>query len=275
MDVVGGVITATDSDSGDTLTYSLASSGDHGSFEIDSNGQISTKTGVTHNFNFEASKNSYSVTVNVRDSKDAAGNDDTATDDTIAVTIDLTNVNDAPEITTSATTANVAENTTAVFTLAASDEDASETSDMGRWRAATTVGKFEISSSRRRCRSRTAPDFEIPADADTMNDYDVTVKVADAGGLSDTHTVSVTVTNVNEAPEITTTETTVRKDENETHVILVQASDVDASDTLNWSVESADDGESSRSTPRWARSRRSPSRTPPTSRCRPTLATRL
>ena len=238
--ITGGVVAATDADSGDTLTYSLASSGDHGSFEIDSNGQISTKTGVTHNFNFEASKNSYSVTVNVRDSKDAAGNADTATDDTIAVTIDLTNVNDAPEITTSATTANVAENTTAVFTLAASDEDASETQTWSV-ESGDDGNKFEISSSGV-LSFTTAPDFEIPADADTMNDYDVTVKVADAGGLSDTHTVSVTVTNVNEAPEITTTETTVRKDENETHVILVQASDVDASDTLNWSVESADDG---------------------------------
>ena len=240
VDVVGGVITATDSDSGDTLTYSLASSGDHGSFEIDSNGQISTKTGVTHNFNFEASKNSYSVTVNVRDSKDAAGNDDTATDDTIAVTIDLTNVNDAPEITTSATTANVAENTTAALTLAASDEDASETQT---WSVESggDGGKFNISSTGA-LTFKNPPNFEMPTDADTMNDYDVTVKVADAGGLSDTHTVSVTVTNVNEAPEITTTETTVRKDENETHVILVQASDVDASDTLNWSVESADDG---------------------------------
>ena len=240
VDVVGGVITATDSDSGDTLTYSLASSGDHGSFEIDSNGQISTKTGVTHNFNFEASKNSYSVTVNVRDSKDAAGNDDTATDDTIAVTIDLTNVNDAPEITTSATTANVAENTTAVFTLAASDEDASETQTWSV-ESGDDGGKFNISSTGA-LTFKNPPNFEMPTDADTMNDYDVTVKVADAGGLSDTHTVSVTVTNVNEAPEITTTETTVRKDENETHVILVQASDVDASDTLNWSVESADDG---------------------------------
>ena len=95
MNVAGGAITATDRNSGDTLTYSLASSGDHGSFEIDSStGQISTKTGVTHNFNFEAATNSYSVTVNVSDSKDADGDADTVIDDTIAVTIDLTNVDE-------------------------------------------------------------------------------------------------------------------------------------------------------------------------------------
>ena len=126
VDVTGGTVTATDGDS-DTLTYSLTGT-DAASFEIDSSsGQISTKTGVTHSFNFEASKNSYSVTVNVRDSKDAAGNADTAVDDTIAVTIDLTNVNEAPEITTSATTVEINENSTGVLTVTASDVDASTT----------------------------------------------------------------------------------------------------------------------------------------------------
>ena len=91
VNVVGGVITATDRNSGDTLTYSLTGT-DAGSFEIDSNGQLKTKTGVTHNFNFEAATKSYSVTVQVSDSKDAAGDADTVIDDTIAVTINLTNV---------------------------------------------------------------------------------------------------------------------------------------------------------------------------------------
>ena len=71
VDVVGGTITATDSDS-DALTYSLTGT-DAGSFEIDSSGQIKTKAGVAHNFNFEATKNSYSVTVNVSDSKNSTG----------------------------------------------------------------------------------------------------------------------------------------------------------------------------------------------------------
>ena len=77
MNVVGGTITASDSDGGDTLTYSLTGT-DAGSFEINASGQIKTKTGVNHNFNFEATKNSYSVTVQVRDSKDAAGNANTS-----------------------------------------------------------------------------------------------------------------------------------------------------------------------------------------------------
>ena len=43
VDVVGGVVAATDGDS-DTLTYSLTGT-DAGSFEIDSSGQLKTKTG--------------------------------------------------------------------------------------------------------------------------------------------------------------------------------------------------------------------------------------
>ena len=88
VNVVGGTTAATDSDSGDTLIYSLTGT-DAESFEIDSNGQLKTRTGVSHNFNFEATKNSYSVTVSVHDGKDAAGDTDTTTTDaTITVTIE-------------------------------------------------------------------------------------------------------------------------------------------------------------------------------------------
>ena len=55
--VTGGAITATDADIGDTLTYSLTGSDDDDTFEIDSStGQLSTKSGETHDFDFESSK---------------------------------------------------------------------------------------------------------------------------------------------------------------------------------------------------------------------------
>ena len=56
-----------------------------------------------------------------------------------------------------------------------------------------------------------SPDFETPLQTrePTTTSTDVTVKVTwTAGSLSDTRAVAVTVTNVNEAPEITTTGTT-------------------------------------------------------------------
>ena len=81
---VGAVIPeATDSDSGDTLTYSMEGT-DAASFAFDaSTRQITTITGVT--YNFEATKNSYSVTVKASDGTASA---------TIAVTIDVTDVNE-------------------------------------------------------------------------------------------------------------------------------------------------------------------------------------
>ena len=81
---VGAVIPeATDADSGDTLTYSMEGT-DAASFDFDaSTRQITTITGVT--YNFEATKNSYSVTVKASDGTASA---------TIAVTIDVTDVNE-------------------------------------------------------------------------------------------------------------------------------------------------------------------------------------
>ena len=84
---VGAAVTATDPDTGDTLTYSLSGT-DAASFEIGSStGQITTKTGVTYDYE---TKKSYSVTVGVSD-----GNGGT---DSIAVTVSLTDVNETPPV---------------------------------------------------------------------------------------------------------------------------------------------------------------------------------
>ena len=245
VNVTGGVITATDSDSGDTLTYTLTGT-DAGSFTIDSDGQIQTKTGVTHRFNFEATKNSYSVTVNVTDSKDDAGAADTVIDDTIAVTIDLTNVNEAPEVTNTTNTVSVVENETTVIMLAAADIDTSTTLT---WSVETTDdgGKFQISSAKL-LSFKTAPSFEMPTDVgDTAmnNTYVVTVKVTDDGSpaLSDTHKFTITVTDVNEAPTFTSPPATATFAENGTGTVVdFDAADVDASSTLTFSVEPPSDG---------------------------------
>ena len=250
VDVVGGVVAATDGDS-DTLTYSLTGT-DAARFEIDSDGQIKVKTGSTHTFNFESSKKSYSVTVRVRDSKDAAGNADTVNDDTIAVTINLTNVNEAPEITNLLDTPNVPENSSGTILLMASDVDVPDTQT---WSVESTDdgSKFQVTSGFLATLSfRDQPDFETPTDVgDTAmnNTYVVTVKLTDSGGLSDTLTFTVTVTNVNEAPEITTNSGAAyifsEAENTATSVVIetFQADDVDASTTLTWSLEGADAGD--------------------------------
>ena len=81
---VGDAVTATDDDVGDTLTYTLEGA-DAASFDIgSSSGQIQTKTGVTYDHEAKAS---YSVTVKA---------DDGTASDTIAVTINITDVDEPP-----------------------------------------------------------------------------------------------------------------------------------------------------------------------------------
>ena len=251
VNVVGGVVAATDSDSGDTLTYSLTGT-DAARFEIDSDGQIKVKTGSTHTFNFESSKKSYSVTVNVRDSKDSAGNADTTTDDTIAVIIDLTNVNEAPEITNLLDTPNVPENSSGTILLMASDFDVPDTQT---WSVESTDDgdKFQVASGFLPTLSfKDQPDFETPTDVgDTAmnNTYVVTVKLTDSGGLSDTLTFTVTVTDVNEAPEITTNSGAAyifsEAENTATSVVIetFEATDVDVPTTLTWDLQGVDAGD--------------------------------
>ena len=84
---VGDPFTATDTDSGDTLTYVLGGI-DAASFAIvETTGQIQTNAALDYE-----TKPSYTVTASVRDSKDPFGNADTTADHTIAVTIDVTNM---------------------------------------------------------------------------------------------------------------------------------------------------------------------------------------
>ena len=189
-DVDGGAVTATDTDSGDTLTYGLKNTGDYNSFTIvPSSGQIQAKSGVV--YNFEGSKTSYTVTVTVHDGKDPVGGASTVVDDEIVVTIDLTDVNEAPTFTSGPTSRNVSENSTSVATHTASDPDASDTLTWSV-EGADDGSFFEISSDGVLSFS-TAPDFEDKQDADANNVYNVTVKVSD-GPLEDTQAVAITVT---------------------------------------------------------------------------------
>ena len=89
---IGLVASATDAD-GDILTYSLTGT-DAASFDIETtSGQLRTKASL----DFET-KSSYSVTVNVLDGKDADGNTKAtpATDDSIDMSITVTDVDEPP-----------------------------------------------------------------------------------------------------------------------------------------------------------------------------------
>ena len=96
---VTGAVTAVDAD-GDTLTYSLEGA-DAASFEIDaSTGQIRTKAGVTYDYE---STSQYSVTVKADDGRGGT--------DTIAVTIQVQDVDEPPSAPTAVTVSAVPDTT--------------------------------------------------------------------------------------------------------------------------------------------------------------------
>ena len=95
---LGDPYTATDDD-GDTPVYALSGT-DAASFTIDSGtGQLMTSAALDYE-----NKMTYMVTVEVRDNEDAAAAADTMVDDTVEVTVTVTNVEEAGTVTLSAET---------------------------------------------------------------------------------------------------------------------------------------------------------------------------
>lgn len=116
-------------------------------------------------------------------------------------TVYVTDVNEfTPAITSdgggATASVSVAENTTAVTTVTATDADGTAVITYSISGGADAA-KFTIGSSSGVLTFLSAPDFETPTDADTDNDYVVVVMASD-GTNSDTQTITVTVTDVSE-----------------------------------------------------------------------------
>ena len=143
--------------------------------------------------------------------------------DTQAIVITVTNVNEAPLITSGAAV-SATENQTAATTVTSSDVDggAPVYSIVGGADAAL----FTIDAATGVLAFNAAPDFELPSDAGADNVYDVTVQVADGNGGTATQAIAVTVSNVNEAPVISSG-AAVSVAENQSGVVNVTSGDVD------------------------------------------------
>jgi VCBS repeat-containing protein len=218
-------VTGSDPDAASTLTYSISGGADAAKFAINAN--TGTLTFLTAP-NFElptdtGANNVYDVIVRVSDGTLTA---------TKAVAVTVTNVNEAPTV-TSAATVKAAENQTAVQTVTGSDPDAASAL-MYSISGGLDAARFAINATTGALTFLTAPNFESPTDSGANNVYDVTVQVSD-GTLSATKAVAVTVTNVNEAPTVTSA-ATVNAAENQKAVQTVTGSDPDAATTLTYSI---------------------------------------
>ena len=179
-------VTATDQDAGATQAFSISGGADAALFTIDAAGALSFINAP----NFEALRsNVYNVDVQVSDGTLVI---------TQARTVTVTNVNEAPVITSNngaAVAVAIAENTTAVTQITATDEDAGTT--LTYTLSGADKDRFTINAAGA-LNFINAPNFEAPASAAGSNVYDVVVEVSD-GTLVDTQALTVTVTNVDEA----------------------------------------------------------------------------
>ena len=182
---IGSAVSATDADN-DTLTYTLGGT-DVSSFGIvGTSGQLQTSAALDYE-----TKSSYTVTVSVSDGKGST--------DTITVTINVTDANDAPIFTDGESTSrSVAENTAtgnnigSVVAATDADNDTLTYSLDG-----TDAASFSIISISGQLQTSAALDYE------TKSSYTVTVSVSDGKGGTDSITVTINVTDANDAPIFT------------------------------------------------------------------------
>ncbi len=178
----------------------------------------------------------------------------TATDtdgnrDVLHFAITVTDVNEGPQIAlVGAAVTTVPENhpdTGILATYRATDPE-NPTAGIYQWSMSGRDGGDFVINALGELRFRASPDYERPADADRDNVYEVIVRASDGrsyGMLTDP--LLVTVTNLNEAPVITTrsrTEFTVRENSTAT-VYTYRATDQDTDDRIRWSVEGTDGGD--------------------------------
>jgi Ca2+-binding RTX toxin-like protein len=203
-------ITTVAASSGATaVTYAITGGDDMALFAINgTTGALTWVAGTGADFETKADANTdghYNLKITATGGGTAA-----STEGTFDVVV--TNVNETPTITsygggaTAAGNPTVVENSTtagAAGTLTATDVDSG---DVLTWSigGGADAGKFAINSSTGALSFAAGPNFEVPGSAAGTNVYTVDVKVADAGGLSDTQTLNVTVTDdAAETPLIT------------------------------------------------------------------------
>ena len=174
---------ATDPESA-TITWSLEGD-DAADFEISAGGELSFASAPNYENAADAdTDNTYMVTVVASDGTN---------EERLAVTVTVTNVDEAPVITGDAALDYAENGTDPVATYSATDPESATIT----WTLeGDDAADFEISTGGV-LTFGSPPDYENPADADPDNVYKVTVKASD-GTNEDTLDVTVTVTDVDE-----------------------------------------------------------------------------
>jgi VCBS repeat-containing protein len=198
-------------DEGTALTYSL-SGVDAALFSIDaSSGLVTFKSAPDYeNPADPGGDNVYDIVVRASDGTNITNQ---------AVAVSVTDQNDNAPVFTSGTSISVAENQTAAFTAVATDADSGSTITYSL--SGADASAFKIDAASGVVTFVTAPDYESPGD----QLFALVVTASDGANTTD-QSVTVSVTNVNEAPVFTSAATTSVQ-ENQTAAYTAVASDPD------------------------------------------------
>ena len=221
-------VTATDGD-GDTPTFSITGvTTDDALFSITAGGILTFDAAP----NFETpgdigSDNVYDIEVTADDGNGGL------TVQNIAITV--SNVNEGTPVITSSAAPSVAENTTAVTTVTATDVDINDTVTYSITGVTADDALFSITAGGI-LTFDAAPNFEAPGDIGGDNVYDIEVTGDDGNGGLTVQNIAITVSNVNEAAPVITSNAAPSVAENTTAVTTVTATDVDINDTVTYSI---------------------------------------
>ena len=231
---VGAAVTATDADS-DDLTYSL-SGGDASLFDFDTGtGQIKVKAGTT--LDYEGIRKSYTVSVEVTDSKNADGTTNTAMDDSITVTINVTDVDEDGTVSLSMTHPSSRTPISATLT----DPDSGVTGESWQWAKANTKGGNYTDIT-----DATSATY-TPDDEDVNKFLKAKVSYEDTHGQNQTAEVvsdNAVQAGTNRAPTFDTAPVTLTVNENSGADVdigsPVTATDLDTGNRLTYTLEGTD-----------------------------------
>ena len=231
-DLSGAFFTAVDPEGADITGWSLSGT-DGGDFTISENGELTFRNPPDYERPADSNRNNeYLVSVRASDGRYYGY---------FNVTVTVEDVNEPPEINTGSRTAfTFRENGTAsLYTYRATDPERGTIT----WSVSGTDGDDFAVSETGVLTFSTPPNYEVPADSDRGNLYEVTMVASDSGGLQGTLPVTVNVTDVNEGPEVSGRDNYTVSENGDLPGTFFTAVDPEGSDITGWSLSGTDGGD--------------------------------
>ena len=234
QELIGATFTATDPE-GDAVTRWRLSGSDGGDFEISETGVLTFRNVPDYDRPADSNRdNEYLVSIRAYDAGNRYGSLD--------VTVTVTDVNEEAPVVTGSDNRTVSENTTsAIYTYRATDADLGDTI---AWSTSGADGHLFEMNEQGALSFREAPDYENPRDSGQDNVYELEVVATDSRGLTGELMVTITVTEVNEGPEITGTPSyTIQEFHQNLVNATYSATDPEGDSISSWRLSGSDGGD--------------------------------